>query len=138
MTPALQQRVKFNATPACLFNLYMDSKQHTAATQAKAVVSRKVGGKFSAFGGVISGKMLAIIPNRMVVQSWRAKQWKKTDLDSVLVLTFSKIPDGTQIDLVHVNVPKHDHNGVKKGWARYYWKPWRAFLARGSRKSRAT
>ena len=137
MTPALQQRVRFNASPDRLFNLYMDSEQHTAATQAKAVVNRRVGGKFSAFGGMLSGRMLAIVPNRMIVQSWRAKHWKKTDLDSVLVLTFSKVPDGTQIDLVHVNVPVHDHDGVKKGWAKYYWRPWKAYLARGKEKSRA-
>ena len=60
MTRAIQQRVRFNVSPARLFNIYMDSRQHSAATQAKAVVSRKVGGKFSAFEGTLSGKMLAV------------------------------------------------------------------------------
>ena len=136
MTPAIQQRVRFNTSPARLFNLYMDSGQHSAATHAKAFVSRKVGGKFSAFGGVITGKMLAIVPNRMIVQAWRAKHWRKADLDSILVLQFSKVESGTQIDLVHVNVPAHDHDGVKKGWVKYYWKPWRAYLAQGQSRSR--
>jgi activator of HSP90 ATPase len=128
MTPAIQQRVRFNASPALLFKLYMDSRQHSASTHAKALVSQKVGGRFSAFGGVITGKMLAIVPNRMIVQSWRAKHWKITDLDSILVLKFIKVKEGTQINLVHVNVPEHDHDGVKKGWVKYYWKPWRAYL----------
>lgn len=136
MTSAIQQRVRFNVSPARLFKLYMDSRQHSAATHAKAMVSRKVGGKFSAFDGVITGKMLAIVPDRMIVQVWRAKHWRKTDLDSVLVLKFSKIKDGTQIDLVHVNVPEHDHKGVKDGWVRYYWKPWRAYLSQGQSRSR--
>ena len=131
VTPAIQQRVRFNASTSRLFNMYMDSRQHSAATCAKAVVSRKVGGKLSAFGGTITGKMLAIVPNRMVVQAWRAKHWKKTDLDSILVLKFSKIKDGTQVDLVHVNVPEHDHDGVRQGWEKYYWKPWRAYLEHG-------
>jgi activator of HSP90 ATPase len=137
MTPAIQQRVRFNGSPARLFNLYMDSRQHSAATRVKAVVSRKVGGKFSAFDGVISGKMLGIVPNRMIVQTWRAKHWKRTDLDSILALKFSKIQDGTQIDLVHVNVPEHDHAGVSQGWEKYYWKPWRDYLEQKSRESRA-
>ncbi len=128
MTPAIQQRVRFNASPARLFKLYMDSRQHSASTHAKALVSQKVGGRFSAFGGVITGKMLAVVPNRMIVQSWRAKHWKITDLDSILVLKFIKVKEGTQINLVHVNVPEHDHDGVKKGWVKYYWKPWRAYL----------
>ncbi len=131
MTSAIQQRVKFNASPARLFKLYMDSRRHSAATHAKAVVSRRPGGRFSAFDGMITGKMLAIVSNHMIVQAWRAKHWKKTDLDSTLVLTFREIKRGAQIDLVHVNVPEHDHNGVKKGWVRYYWKPWRAYLAKG-------
>jgi activator of HSP90 ATPase len=135
MTRAIQQRVKFNTSPARLFNLYMDSKQHTVATHATALVRRKVGGKFSAFGGVITGKILAIVPNRMIVQVWRAKHWKKTDLDSTLVLTFRETKQGAQIDLVHVNVPEHDHKGVGNGWVKYYWKPWKVYLAQEHRKS---
>jgi activator of HSP90 ATPase len=137
MTPAIQQRVEFPVSPARLFNLYMDSKQHSAATHAKAMVSRKVGGKFSAFGGMIAGRMLVILPNRLIVQAWRAKHWKKTDLDSILVLKFSRIKAGTQVDLVHINVPEHDHDGVRKGWVKYYWKPWRTYLAQRPAKSRA-
>ena len=128
MTPAIQQRVEFNVSPARLFNLYMDSKQHSAATYAKAVVRRKVGSTFSAFDGVITGTFLAIVPNRMIVQSWRSKHWKKTDLDSILVLIFSKTKHGARADLVHANVPEHDHDGVNQGWRKYYWKPWRAYL----------
>ncbi len=133
---AIQQRVRFNASPARLFELYMDSRQHSVATHAKAVVSRRPGGRFSAFDGMITGKMLAIVPNRMIVQAWRAKHWKKTDLDSTLVLTFGETRRGTQIDLVHVSVPDHDHRGVSNGWAKYYWKPWRAYLAQGEGNSR--
>ncbi len=137
MTPAIQQRVEFNVSPAKLFALYMDSKEHSAATRAKAVVSKKVGGKFSAFDGMISGRFLAIVPKRMIAQSWRAKHWRKTDLDSILVLTFSKTRRGARIDLVHANVPEHDHDGVSQGWEKYYWTPWRAYLARRSDRARA-
>ena len=136
MTPAIQQRVRFNVPPARLFKLYMDSAEHSAATHAKAAVSGKVGGRFSAFDGMITGKMLRIVPNRMIVQLWRATHWKRTDLDSTLVLTFSKVKNGTQIDLVHVNVPQHDHKGVRDGWKMYYWKPWTSYLKeKGGRAS---
>ena len=128
MTPAIQQRVEFNVSPARLFNLYLDSAEHTAATHAKALISGKVGGRFSAFDGIITGKILALVPGRMIVQSWRARHWKKTDLDSVLVLTFSKTEKGAQVDLAHANVPAHDHEGVTQGWKKYYWAPWRAYL----------
>ncbi len=134
MTRAIEQRVRFPASPAQLFKLYMDSRQHSVATKAKALVNRKVGSTFSAFDGMITGKMLAIVPDRMLVQSWRAAHWKKTDLDSTLVLVFHKVKDGTEVHLTHVNVPEHDHAGVTSGWKTYYWKPWREYLHRSAQK----
>ena len=76
MTPAIEQSVTFKSTPTELYELFMDSAKHAAATGAPARISRKVGGKWSAFGGMILGKNLALIPNRMIVQSWRSSAWK--------------------------------------------------------------
>ncbi len=53
MTPVIEQFVSFQATPAKLYELFMDSAKHSAATGMPAKVSRKVGGKWSAFGGMI-------------------------------------------------------------------------------------
>ena len=111
----------------------MDSKKHSASTGGRAVISRKVGGKFTAHNGALAGHNLVVIPNRMVVQTWRATHWKTPDV-SILVLTFSKVPGGGQVDLVHANVPAHDHKGVSEGWPKYYWKPWKEYFSRLARK----
>ncbi len=131
MAKTIQQSVTFAATPERLFEIYMDAKKHAAATGSKVSIGRKAGSAFSAFGGSIVGRNLAVIPGRMIVQSWRSRGWKKTDVDSILVLTFSKVPGGGRVDLVHANVPDQDHAGVKNGWVRYYWKPWKAYLKKG-------
>jgi len=68
-----------------------------------------------------------VIPGQMIVQAWRATHWTKTDPDSILIIRFSRTKKGGRVDLVHVNVPDHDHAGVTKGWHQYYWKPWRAY-----------
>jgi activator of HSP90 ATPase len=128
MTKPIVQSVRFEASPAQLFRIYTDSRKHSAATASKAVVSSKVGAKFTAFDGMLSGQNLVIVPNLMIVQAWRASHWKKTDLDSILILTFSAAPGGGRIDLVHVGVPQHDRKGVRLGWPKYYWKPWRSYL----------
>ena len=130
MTSIIRQQVRLPASPAQLYRMYLNSKTHTAMTGQKVRISRRVGEKFSAFNGMITGRNLLIIPNNMIVQAWRAKSWKKSDPDSILVLTFHKAPGGAKISLVHVNVPSHDYRGVTKGWANYYWKPWRAYLKR--------
>src|SRR5205814_6119675 len=90
MTKTIQQRVEFPVSPERLFEIYTDSKRHSAATGSPATVSKKVGGKFSAFGGMLSGRNLAVIPNQMIVQAWRGSHWKETDPDSILILKFSK------------------------------------------------
>jgi activator of HSP90 ATPase len=133
MTPLIQQRVRFPTSPQILFDLYVDSRQHSFSTGAPATVSRKAGGKFKAFGGQLEGKNLLIIPGKQVVQLWRASHWKKEDC-SILILTFRRATGGAQIDLVHVGVPAYDHKGVKQGWPRYYWRPWKKYLAASSAK----
>ena len=131
MKRVIEQVASFpNVTPADLYELFMDSTKHSAATGMPAKVRRKVGGKWSAFGGMILGKTLALVPNRMIVQAWRSSAFKPGDADSVLVLTFSGDAKRGKISLVHVNVPDHDARGVKQGWPAYYWKPWAAYLAR--------
>jgi activator of HSP90 ATPase len=126
-----------NATPARLYSFFMDSAKHTAATGMPAKISPKVGGKWSAFGGMISGRNLVLIPNRMIVQTWHSSAWKKSDPDSILIVSFEKSASGgAQVELVHVGVPAYDHDGVTKGWPKYYWEPWKAYLSADARNRR--
>jgi activator of HSP90 ATPase len=130
MTKPIVQSVTFKVSPAKLFRIYTDQKKHSAATGAKAHVSAQTGEQFTAFDGMLLGKNLIVVPNRLIVQAWRASHWKKSDLDSILILNFSKAPGGGRIDLVHVGVPQHDHKGVSEGWPKYYWEPWKTYLKR--------
>jgi activator of HSP90 ATPase len=137
MMPVIQTGATYpNATPAVLYELFMDSGKHSAATGAPAKISRKVGGKWFAHGGMISGKNLVLVPNRMIAQTWRSKEWKAGDLDSILVVHFEKSTSGgATVHLAHVGVPEHDHKDVTQGWRKYYWEPWKKCLK--ARKTRA-
>ena len=138
MTPAIQQSAQFACSPKQLFEMYMDSAKHTAATGSPARISRKVGGTFTAFDGKLLGRNLLIVPDRMIVQAWRSAGWKRGDQDSIVVLAFSKIADGSQVDLLHVDVPEHDHEGLTKGWRKFYWEPWEQYVAEKTRAKRKT
>ncbi len=129
----IKQSVQFNASPDSLFDAYLDSRKHSAIVGSKVSISKVVGGRFTAFNGMLSGKNLLIVPKKLVMQSWRSRTWKITDHDSILILMFSKAGRGARVDLVHVNVPKHDLQGVTRGWRRYYWKPWLEYLKRSRR-----
>jgi activator of HSP90 ATPase len=130
MTPVIEQSASFpKVTPAALYDLFMDSAKHSAATGAPAKISTKVGGKWSAFGGMILGRNLDLVPDRMIVQSWRSSAWKKPDPDSILIVRFEKSLGGATVHLVHVGVPEHDHKGVTQGWKKFYWDQWEKYLA---------
>jgi activator of HSP90 ATPase len=122
----------FVASPDRLFDMYLDPRSHSAFTGAPAVFEPRAGTPFSAFDGMLSGKLLHIEPKRLIVQTWRSKNWPADAIDSVLVLSFLSEPDGARIELAHINIPDEDFAGVSQGWEKYYWTPWRAFLAEDS------
>ena len=130
MTRAIQQSVTLKASPEELYETFLDSKKHSAVTGAPAKISRTAGGRFTAFGGQLRGRTLLTVPKQLIVQAWRSRHWKAGDPDSILILRFRKAARGSTIDLAHVNVPAHDHQGVTQGWRTYYWKPWRSYLAK--------
>src|ERR1700689_2326354 len=109
MKPAVEQSASFaKVTPADLYELFMDSAKHSAATGMPAKISRKVGGKWTAFGGLLLGENLALVPNQMIVQTWRSQPWKESDPDSILIVSFEKTANGAAAHLAHVGVPAHD------------------------------
>src|ERR1017187_2660765 len=122
------QKIKFKASPKLLFEMYMDSKKHSAITGGKAALNRKIGGKFSAHGGYCWGKNLMIVPNKMIVQTWRAADWTKKDLDSIFILALEPAKGGGLITMVHANVPDRHAGHLNQGWKDHYWKRWESYL----------
>jgi len=118
--------VKFKQSPKKLYETYMNAKKHKAAigSVAKTVVENKVGGRFNAYL-MLRGKFLQLVKNKVIVQTWRSRKWKKTDPDSILSITLHKLKKGTRLDLIHINVPDHDYLDIKKGWSTYYWAKWK-------------
>jgi len=117
------------ASPDRLFDMYLDPVQHAAITGAPVTISAQPGAPFRAHEGAISGTILQVVPKRLVVQSWRSIHFAAGDIDSTLVLTFWPQGDGARIELVHVNVADQDFAGASQGWEKYYWTPWREYLA---------
>ena len=134
MPRTITMAVDLPASPARLYRMYLDPKLHAAFTGAPVKIAARPGAAFSAFGGALSGKLLHLVPNRMIVQSWRSTHFATRDLDSMLILSFFTHPDGARIELTHVNVADSDFAGVSEGWSKYYWLPWRDYLTRSTRK----
>jgi activator of HSP90 ATPase len=130
MRRLITQSVVLPAPAENLYATYLDPALHSAVTGAPVTVGAEAGSPFSAFGGQISGTTLAVIAPRLIVQSWRSGNFLDGDPDSTLILTF--VPEGKngRIDLIHIDVPEQDYQGASDGWDKFYWTPWKKYLAR--------
>ena len=131
MRSVIQQSVVLPAAADELLAMCLDADAHAAFTGWPVEIGPEPGAAFRAFGGQLSGTMLAVVRPRLIVQSWRSTKFRAADGDSTLALQFTPEagePACGRIDLVHIDVPEHDYEGVTEGWQKYYWKPWRAYL----------
>jgi activator of HSP90 ATPase len=130
MRSVIQQTVLLPASAHDLFEMYIDPALHAAITGAPVTIDAVAGSSFQAFDGSLTGTILSVVAPRLIVQSWRSENFLPRDPDSTLFLTFGTYSGEGRIDLVHLDVPTQDFDGVRDGWRVYYWEPWRAYLGR--------
>lgn len=123
----MKQTALFRAAPSEVYELIMDSKKHAAFSGGSAKISRKVGGKISAYDGWITGKNLKIVPNRKIVQEWRGDDWPKAHY-SVVTFDFRKSGTGTRLTFTQKGIPAVVYNDIKEGWREHYWSKMKNYL----------
>jgi activator of HSP90 ATPase len=107
----------------------MDPAVHAAFTGAPAKISEEAGSVFEAFGGLLKGRTLQVVRSRLIIQSWRSVNFADADGDSTLIIMFTEEDDNAgRIDLVHLDVPENDFQGVSGGWESRYFAPWLEYL----------
>jgi len=130
MSTTIRQTVTFDAPPHAVFEALLDSKKHAAFTGSKARISRKVGGKISAWDGYIEGKNLRIEKDKIIVQSWRTTDFAEGDPDSRVMFHFSPKGKGTRLMFVHSDVPDRLAEDFRQGWIDNYWVPLKVYFER--------
>jgi len=125
----VQHSVLLPAEPHRVYEMYLDAAAHAAFTGGGEVtIAPRVGAEFSAFGGRISGRILSLIPDRQIVQTWRSFEWRADDSDSILLLTLQPESGGTRLELLQAPAPEHLHATLQANWPMRYLDPWRAAL----------
>ncbi len=126
-TKNLQQSVIIKTTPREVYEALMDSRKHSKFTGAKARMSRKMGGKFTAFGSYIRGMNLDLVPNKRIVQAWRGSDWPKGHY-SIATFSLKRIKGGTRLVFTQIGVPDREYKGINQGWRDYYWNPMKEMI----------
>lgn len=116
------------ASPAVLYNAWLDSESHTLMTGGKAKTSHLVKGEFQAWDGYIWGKNLELDPPHRIVQNWRTQDFLDRDPDSMIEITFLLQGDQTLISIKHTMLPT-DGMKYKQGWIDSYFTPIKAYFS---------
>jgi activator of HSP90 ATPase len=127
MSKTIRQTVTFKSFPHLVYEAFMDSALHTAFTGSAASIDRKIDGEFSAYDGYITGKNVELVQDRKIVQSWRAVDWPE-GYYSLVTIELTPLPEGTQLDLTHTNVPEGEDAAFEEGWIDNYWEPLKEYL----------
>jgi uncharacterized protein YndB with AHSA1/START domain len=70
------------ASPAEIYNAWLDNIAHSEMTGGEAIMSDEVGAEVSAWDGYITGRILELVPGERIVQSWRTTEFDDEIEDS--------------------------------------------------------
>jgi activator of HSP90 ATPase len=118
--PNIHQEVTLAAGPSLVYEALVDPKRFTELTGAPAAGAATEGSAFSAFGGHITGRHVELVPNKRVVQAWRAKTWPE-GLYSIARFELRESGSGTKLIFDHDGFPAEMQDHLAKGWQANYW-----------------
>jgi uncharacterized protein YndB with AHSA1/START domain len=122
-TRTITQILIIPATPDEVYQAMMDPEIHADFTGDKASGSDQVGGMFYAADGYITARNLELIKGQRIVQQWTTSEWPDKAKPSLLTITLTEIPEGTELTMVHSDVPLEEADDYEEGWKEYYWEP---------------
>jgi activator of HSP90 ATPase len=127
MSKTIRQTATFKAAPHAVYEALMDAKKHAEFTGGEAKISRKVGGKFTIYGGDIEGENLELEPDKKIVQSWRYSDWPD-GVNSQATFAMEETGGKTRLSFTQTGVPDEHYEDIKQGWKDYYWGPMKQML----------
>jgi activator of HSP90 ATPase len=122
MKVTFQVQDRFRVSAKKLYIAWLSAKEHAKMTGGEATCEAVVGGDFSAWDGYITGKIISLIPNQEIVQTWRTTEFSENDEDSEVTIQFVETNDGCDVILTHKNIPAGQPD-YAQGWEDYYFTP---------------
>jgi activator of HSP90 ATPase len=129
MTDSIKLSATIPVDTKTIYSAWLDSEKHSAFTNSKAEIERKVGSNFTAGDGFISGTNKLLHMNKRIVQTWRSTDFPEDSEDSLLEITFEKVEKGTKVIINHSNLPEGTGKDYRKGWKDNYFKPMKEYFA---------
>ncbi len=126
----IKQTVLLDASPVEVYEAYTDPKKHSAFTGQEATGAPKVGGKFTAGDGYITGRYVELEKGKKILQEWTTTEWPAGYPPSLLELTVRPKGKKTELTMVHSKVPEEQVEYYAGGWKEWYWGPLKEYFAK--------
>jgi uncharacterized protein YndB with AHSA1/START domain len=129
---SIHQEVEFGAARKRVYEALTDEKQFRQVTDfvmkgAATQISPEVGGTFTIFGDVISGRHIELVPYERVVQAWREKYWD-AGVYSIVRFQLNEQAGGTKLIFDHTGFPAGASASLAPGWWSHYWEPMKKYF----------
>jgi len=106
------------ATPEDVFAALTNTFTIELWTGYKAIMDDQPGTEFSLWDGDITGRNLEVIKDKKLVQEWYFGDQVEKSLVTIKLFENKK---GTQVELIHTNIPDEDYENITEGWINYYF-----------------
>jgi activator of HSP90 ATPase len=113
-----------------IYKAWLSSDGHSAMTGSPAKVTKRVGGKFTAWDGYIYGKTLELEHPHRILQAWQTSEFPEDAPDSVVEILLKETKNGTKLTLKHTNMPDEQVDSYRQGWEDFYFKPMKEYFKR--------
>lgn len=70
----------------------------------------------------IFGKNIKLEVGKKIIQEWKTTEWPDYP-PSILEYSFENKDNGTELSMVHSNVPAEQSESYRQGWIDFYWEP---------------
>ena len=115
-------KTNFNTTSKKIYDTWLSSEGHTKMTGGSAIISNKIGDKFTAWDGYIEGVNIDLEPNKRIFQTWRTSQFNEDEEDSEIEVLLNEVDGKTELTLIHTNLSESGEH-YKNGWEDNYFEP---------------
>lgn len=124
----IHQVINLKVSPQRVYEVLLSSKQFSDCTKksfgnfgaGSARIDSVEGGTFSLFDGHIVGRILEMVPDQRIVETWRVVDWPAGDY-SIARFELKAMESGTQITFDHIGFPKGLKEHLTIGWQEHYW-----------------
>ncbi len=125
---SIHHEIDFMCTVQKVFEALTDAGRFGEFSKSPAEIDLTLGGALQCFEGMITGRLIELVPNERLVQAWRVANWDE-GVYSIAKFDLQAVNDTeTKLIFDHTGLPEEHRPHLDQGWHNKYWDPMKALL----------